>query len=255
MQPEAGKLSFYERLGGLHNVATCIDTRPAGCQYPDGLRRTLNEFGIPVADHAERRAIARSTRRGRVVDSAHAIEKESRMMRLLTARLLHRPDRRPARRWRKTRPAGRNRARRGPAAPPARADPRSEHARLCHGEGIAGRRRPLGEGRRKLHPRSDAQSRAGDDRAGRRAAGNGLQLHDGIDRQQDLSRHRARARTPSARPDPADPAKLVVTTSHPLPTRARWRSMSPSNTSPARPRRSSSARMDPTGRCSRRSTT
>ena len=54
MQPEAGKLSFYEGLGGLHNVATCIDTRPAGCQYPDGLRRTLNEFGIPAADHAER---------------------------------------------------------------------------------------------------------------------------------------------------------------------------------------------------------
>ena len=49
-----------------------------------------------------------------------------------------------------------------------------------------------GEGRRKLHPRPDAQSRAGDDRAGRRAAGRYLQLHHGIGRQQVLSRHRAR---------------------------------------------------------------
>ena len=47
--------------------------------------------------------------------------------------------------------------------------------------------------RRKFHPRPDAQPRAGNDRAGRRAAGNGLQLHHEIGRQQDLSRHRARA--------------------------------------------------------------
>ncbi len=48
-----------------------------------------------------------------------------------------------------------------------------------------------------------------------RAAGNGHQLHHEVDRQQDLSRHRPRARAPSARPIPADPAKLIVTTSHP----------------------------------------
>ena len=84
------------------------------------------------------------------------------------------------------------RRRRTPAAPDA-ADPRSQHARLCHGERITRRRQRSGERRRKLHPRPHAQPRAGDDRAGRRAAGNGLQLHHGIGRQQDLSRHRARA--------------------------------------------------------------
>ena len=80
---------------------------------------------------------------------------------------------------------------RTPGAPHA-ADPRSPHARLCHGERVARRRQRSGERRRKLHPRPHAQPRAGDDRAGRRAAGNGLQLHHGIGRQQDLSRHRAR---------------------------------------------------------------
>ena len=62
--------------------------------------------------------------------------------------------------------------------------------------------------RRKLHPRPHAQPRAGDDGAGRRAAGNGLQLHHEIGRQQDLSRHRARARhlrhAGSQRPRQAD---------------------------------------------------
>ena len=105
---------------------------------------------------------------------------------------------------------------RTPGAPDA-ADPRSQHARLCHGERVAGRRQRSGERRRKLHPRPHAQSRAGDDRAGRRAAGNGLQLHHGIGRQQDLSRHRARAQHLRHGRIPTDPAKLIVTTSHPAP--------------------------------------
>ena len=43
-----------------------------------------------------------------------------------------------------------------------------------------------------------------------------VQLHDELGRQQDLSRHRARAGT-FGTPDPNDPAKLIVTTSHPAP--------------------------------------
>ncbi len=94
--------------------------------------------------------------------------------------------------------------------------------------------------------------RAGDDRAGRRAAGNGLQLHHGIDRQQNLSRHRPRAqhlrhaRSHRSRQARSSPPAI------PLPTRAKWPSTSPNNTSPARPRRSSSAPTAPTARCSPR---
>ena len=79
------------------------------------------------------------------------------------------------------------------AAPDA-ADARSEHARVRHGEGAARRRGSARRRRRKLHHRPDAQPRAGDDGAGRRAAGHGLQLHDELGRQQDLSGHRARRR-------------------------------------------------------------
>ena len=68
---------------------------------------------------------------------------------------------------------------------------------------------------RKLHPRPHAQPGAGDDRAGRRAAGNGPRLHHGIDRQQDLSRHRARAQH-LCQAGPRDPTKLIVS-SHPAP--------------------------------------
>ena len=97
---------------------------------------------------------------------------------------------------------------------------------------------------------------AGDDRAGRRAAGNDLQLHDELGRQQDLSRHRARRRARSAPPIPADPAKLVVTTSHPAPyTRKRGGLRAEAICRRARPRRSSSAPTDPTSCCSPRSTT
>ena len=84
----------------------------------------------------------------------------------------------------------------GPARPrgaPAGSDARSEHARLCQSERIAGRRHPFGKGGREFHPRPHAQSRAGDGREGRRAAGRGLRIHHGIEGQQDLSRHRARA--------------------------------------------------------------
>ena len=98
-----------------------------------------------------------------------------------------------------------------------RRHPRSQHARLCHGERVAGRRQRSREGRRKLHPRSHPQPRAGDDRAGRRAAGNRLQLHHGIGRQQDLSRHRARAQHRLARRTPPIRPSSIVTTSHPAP--------------------------------------
>jgi len=51
--------------------------------------------------------------------------------------------------------------------------------------------------------------------------------------------------------DPTDPARMVVTTSHPAPYTRQVAVYVPSNTSPARPRRSLSGRTDPTGRCSR----
>ena len=51
--------------------------------------------------------------------------------------------------------------------------------------------------------------------------------------------------------DPADPAKMVVTTSHPASYSRRVTVYVPNNTSPGRPRPSSSGRMDLTGLCSR----
>ena len=74
-----------------------------------------------------------------------------------------------------------------------------------------------GKCRRELHHRPHAQSRAGDDRAGRRAAGNGLSTSP-WNRPTARSIPASRASpTPLARPIPTDPAKLIVTTSHPAP--------------------------------------
>ena len=87
-------------------------------------------------------------------------------------------------------------SRSGPGRPwgaPDGAYSRSEHARLCQSERIGGRRHPFGKGRRELHPRPYPQPRAGDVREGRRAAWPSLRIHHGIEGQQDLSRHRARA--------------------------------------------------------------
>ena len=100
--------------------------------------------------------------------------------------------------------------------------------------------------------RPDSQSGAGNGGAGRRAAGNDLQLHDELGRQQDLSWHRARRRN-VRHPDPDDPAKLVVTTSHPAPYTRDGRGLrAQAIASPAPPRPSSSAPTAPIRCCSRR---
>ena len=104
-------------------------------------------------------------------------------------------DRRTCRQARAKR-RGRRRRRRRRAAPPRPTPPTRDPntpgyvkaKELPDGARAAGRRR------RQLHHRPDAHSGAGDDRAGRRAAGHGLQLHDELGRQQDLSGHRARRR-------------------------------------------------------------
>ena len=95
--------------------------------------------------------------------------------------------------------------------------PRSPHPRLRHRQRTARRHRPLRQRRRQLHPRPHPQPRARDDRAGRRAAGNRLQLHHELGRQQDLSRHRPRARHLRHAPIPPTPPSSIVTTSHPAP--------------------------------------
>ena len=63
---------------------------------------------------------------------------------------------------------------------------------------------------RQLRHRADAYAGSRNDGAARRAAGDGPQLHDGIDRQQDLSGHRARSRVSRSMVDPNDPAKRIV---------------------------------------------
>ncbi len=134
------------------------------------------------------------------------------------------------------------------------ANPRSEHAGICHRQGIARRRRSASGCRRKLHHRPDAQSRAGNGRAGRRAAGNGLHLHDELGRQQDLSRHRARGRhvwhgrsrrSRQARRDHQPSGSLHSPRGGLRPQAIRPRHA---------PRHSSSGQTAPTWRCSRRST-
>ena len=102
------------------------------------------------------------------------------------------------------------------ARAPDAADPRSAHARLCRGQGIARRRESSGKCRRQFHPWPHSQPGAGDDGAGRRAAGNGVRLHD---ESADSKIYPGIAREPDTfgTPDPTDPAKLVVTTSHPAP--------------------------------------
>ena len=62
----------------------------------------------------------------------------------------------------------------------------------------------------------DTHPGSGNVRVRRRAQGNSRRVHDELVRQQDLSWHCARANT-FGTPDPSDPAKLVVTTSHPAP--------------------------------------
>ena len=103
-----------------------------------------------------------------------------------------------------------------PGAPHA-AHPRSPHARLCHGQRVTRRRNRARQCRRKLHPRPYPQPRAGNGRAGRRAAGR-RSSPSPWNRPTARSIPASRAsRIPLARPDPTDPAKLIVTTSHPAP--------------------------------------
>ena len=139
---------------------------------------------------------------------------------------------------------------RRPSGASGAAHARSELAGLCHGEGIARRHCAAGGRRRKLHHRPDSRPRAGNGRADKRAARNRLRIHHEFGGQQDLSRHCARTKHVGT-PDTNNPARLIVTTSHPDPTRAAWRCMFPGNTFPGQPRHSLSGRTDPTESCSR----
>ena len=135
------------------------------------------------------------------------------------------------------------------------ADARSAHAGLRGGEGVAGWRGAACRCRGQLHHRPDAQSRAGDDGAGRRAAGHGLQLHDELGGQQDLSGHRARRghvrHARSRRSGQADRDDQPSGAVHATRRRVRAEAIR----ARARSRRSSSAPTVRTSCCSRRSTT
>ncbi len=103
---------------------------------------------------------------------------------------------------------------------------------------------------RKLHPRSHASSGSRDDRQRRRAPRRRAHVHDGVDREQDLSRDRAHARHPldgrSGRPRETHREQRSCSA-----TRDVSPSTSRSSTCPARSPRSSSEPTDPISCCSR----
>ena len=144
-----------------------------------------------------------------------------------------------------------------PAGRPPGADPRSEDARLRHRherDRAARRRRAAARQDRELRPRPDASAGARDDRPGRRAARPRAHLHDGFERQQDLSGHRARrpARGPSSiRPTPPSASSRAARAKY----ARRVAVYIPKQYVPARRRRSSSAPTAPTRCSSPRSTT
>ena len=107
---------------------------------------------------------------------------------------------------------------RGPTpGPPGAADARPQHARLRHGQRVTRRRQPSGQRRRKLHHRPHSQPRAGDDRR-RKACRRERSINFTME-SADSKIYPGIAREPNTfgTADPADPAKLIVTTSHPAP--------------------------------------
>ncbi len=139
------------------------------------------------------------------------------------------------------------------------ADSRSTYSRIRDGTGITRRRRSTFRCRRQFHHRADPRSRAGNGRpAGsvRGAGAPGVKTCDITMNSTESVIYPGIARDAGTfgTVDPADPVKLVVTTSHPAPYTRRVAVLYRSSTCPAQSRRSSSGQMGPTRSCLPRST-